>query len=342
MSKISKLGRTIGKGALRVLRAVIPLRGDSRNELMRKIAFLTALTVFLCSGYYLMDEMYLQPLHTQEVTESVRDLYITGESDELPTPETDTPVVYPEGLQENFKGLYRVNPEIGGWLTFKTTGEEDLFEGTVDNPVVQSTDNEKYLTIDFMGDKDKAGTLFFDYKNDLKNLAAERNVLIYGHNLKSGLMFSKFNLLVDPNVSRARTLETLTLDTLYEGKVTYKVFAVMVIDEDATGAAAFGYNRTEFSGDTQFLSFIKNVRKRSLYDFADVDVTAEDQLLMLSTCSNKKDTTLKNGRTVVVARRLREGEDATVDTSKTVINEDVLMPKAWYVNNEKELPKEYR
>lgn len=342
MNRIQKIVKAIGNGIVRALRGIVPIRGDSRREWIRKITFLAALAVFLCSGYYLMDEMYLQPQHTHEVTSSMRDLYIHGETDGIDAEEVPEDIVYPEGLKDSFKALYARNPDIAGWLTFKTTGAEDLFEGTVDNPVVQAADNDKYLDIDFLGNKDKAGTLFFDSRNDLTRLDEERNLIIYGHNLKSGLMFSKFNLLVSQNVQRARTLETLTLDTPYGDKITYKVFAVMIVDADATGSAAFDYIRTEFSNDTQFSAFISNIRARSLYDFGDVDVTAEDQLLTLSTCSNKKDTTLKNGRTIIVARRLREGESAAVDESKTVKNEDVLMPKAWYVNQELALPERYQ
>ena len=342
MNRIKKVLKMIGAKIVRGLRAVVPIRGDSRREWIRKLAFLAALTVFLCSGYYLLSDLYLQPLHTQEITDSMRDLYIHGETGGADADEIPQDVVYPETLKENFKPLYARNQEIAGWLTFKTTGDTDLFEGTVDNPVVQATDNEKYLDIDFLGDKDKAGTLFFDYRNDLTRLDEERNLIIYGHNLKSGLMFSKFNLLVSSNLQRARTLETLTLDTAYGETVTYKVFAVMVLDANATGTSAFNYVKTEFGSDALFSAFIANIRARSLYEFGDVDVTADDQLLTLSTCSNKKDTTLENGRTVIVARRLREGETASVDTSKTIINEDVLMPKAWYVNQELALPEQYQ
>ena len=342
MNRMKKAVQGVGRWVARVLRALIPLRGDSRGELVRKIAFLTALTVFLCSGYYLLDEVYLQPQHTQEVTNSMRDLYIRGETDGVDLDDIPQDIVYPAGLKDNFKALYARNPDIAAWLTFKTTGAEDLFEGTVDNPVVQAEDNDKYLNIDFLGEKDKAGTLFFDYRNDLSRFNEQRNVIIYGHNLKSGLMMSKFNLLVEPNEKRAQTLETLTLDTAYGEKITYKVFAVMIIDADATGASAFNYIRTDFASETRFEAFVENIRERSLYTFGDVDGQAGDQLLTLSTCSNKRDTTLENGRTIIVARRLREGEKADVDASKTKVNPEVLMPKAWYVNSEKPLPKAYQ
>ena len=340
--------KKIARGIVRVLRSVIPVKGDTRSELVRKTAFLLALTVFLCSGYYLVDEVWVQPHYTQQVTQSLRDLYIHGENSEIiPPDDTITDIEIPEGVVDRFVPLYRRNQDVVSWLTFKANSDgktADLFNGAIDNPVVQAEDNDYYLYRNYLGEKDKAGTLYMDYRNDLSNLTAERNVVIYGHNLNSGLMFSKFNLLVSGKVERARALTTLTMDTLYGEKITYKVFAVMVIDADKAieDSAKFNYIRTEFSNDDAFAGFVKKIRDRSLYDYGDVDVLPSDQLLTLSTCSNKRDTTLKEGRTVIVARRVREGEDVKVDTTKTVLNEDVLMPKAWYINKKKELPEVYQ
>ncbi len=323
---------------VRFLSAVIPMAGDSARECIRKIAFIVAVLVFIGSAAYLVDDLLLQPRHTQRVTETLRDLYYEEQPDKSETDDTET-IVYPEGMNEAFRSLYRRNSDVRGWLKFETTGD-DLFGGAIDNPVVQRADNEFYLTHDFLGDTDKAGALYFDYRNDLSAEGENRNLIIYGHNLNSGLMFSRFNLLAKSNLQRARRLTTLTLDTLYEQR-TYKVFAVMIINANAAEESVFNYIRTEFT-DESFAQFIDDVRKRSLYNFADVDVTAEDELLTLSTCSNKRETHLKDGRTVIVARRLREGEEPTVDTEKTVLNETVLMPKMWYMAQGKALPEAYQ
>ena len=48
---------------------------------------------------------------------------------------------------------------------------------------------------------------------------------------------------------------------------------------------------------------------RSLFDTG-VDVSADDQIVLLSTCSYEMD----GFRTVIAARKVREGEDTTVDT----------------------------
>ncbi len=329
--------KKIGRGIVCALYSVIPVVGDPKQEWLRKIAFLLALFVFIGSAAYLIDDMVLQPRHTQAVVETLRDLYYTDSS--VDDEEKEDTTVYPEGMLETFRSLYRRNADVRGWLTFSTEGE-DLFDGAIDNPVMQTADNDYYLTHDFLRDIDKAGSLYFDCRNDLSAEGVNRNLIIYGHNLKSGLMFSRFNLLAKSNLNRARQLTTLTLSTLYE-EYTYKVFAVMIVNANTEEEPVFNYIRTQFT-DEEFAGFIDDVRSRSLYDFGDVDVTAEDELLTLSTCSNKRETYLKDARTVIVARKLREGEEPTVDTAKTVLNEDVLMPKMWYVAQGLELPRVYQ
>lgn len=329
--------KKIGRGFVRALSSVIPAVGDSKQEWLRKLAFLLALLVFIGSAAYLVDDLVLQPRHTQAVVDTLRDLY-HADSTADPEPEEDT-TVYPEGMLEEFRSLYRRNADIRGWLTFATEGE-DLFGGAIDNPVMQTTDNDYYLNHDFLKEIDKAGSLYFDHRNDLSPEGENRNLIIYGHNLNSGLMFSRFNSLAKSNINRARQLTTLTLSTLYE-QHTYKVFAVIIVNANAEEEPVFNYIRTQFT-DEAFTQFIDDVRSRSLYEFGDVDVTADDELLTLSTCSNKRETHLKNGRTVIVARKLREGEDPAVDTTKTILNEDVLMPKMWYVAKDLELPEIYQ
>lgn len=339
--KITIALRATGKRVLGFLKNVIPVVGDTKREWVRKIVFLLSLLVFIGSAGYLMDDLWLQPLRTQHITESTREWYrIDKNNTPVLQPEADDTTVYPEGIDPSFLSLYRRNNDVRAWLTFATTGD-DLFNGAIDNPVVQTTDNEFYLSHNYLKQPEKAGTLYFDYRNDLSLGGKNRNLLIYGHNLNSGLMFSKFNLLASGNVDYAKRLTTLTLDTWYGEHITYKVFAVMIINADMGQEPMFDYMRTEFT-DGSFMRFVGELRKRSLFDFNDVDIQETDEIITLSTCSNKRETHLKNARTVIVARRVREGEEKTVDTSKTVKNTDVLMPKMWYIETGKELPEEYR
>ena len=336
--------RQIPRAIMRVFRSVIPAAGDSGREWIRKIAFLSALLVFIGAGYYLIDELLVQPQKMTATATTLRDWFYSGDDDDefLAQHGGVDPTVYPDGMDPAFKRLYRANSDVRGWLKFTAGSEKnDVFDGNIDNPVVQTADNDYYLDRDFFGNYDKGGTLFFDYRNDLSAELPNRNTIIYGHNLSNGLMFSRFNRLVTGDVSKGRQLTTVSLRTLY-GEVTYKVMAVMVLNADQSEGPVFNYLRTEFSTESSFMRFVKEIRKRSLFDYNDVDVIEGDDLLTLSACTNKRESKLNNGRVVIVARRLRDGESATVDTSKTVKNDDVLMPLAWYTNQNKELPAEYQ
>lgn len=65
--------------------------------------------------------------------------------------------------------------------------------------------------------------------------------------------------------------------------------------------------------------------KRSMVNTG-VDLNENDKTVMLSTCSYE----YEGFRTVIVARKVRDGEDATVDTSKITENENALYPDIWY------------
>ncbi len=329
--------KAIGYALLNGLMAIIPMAGDSKREWMRKIAFLCAIVVFIGSVTYLLDELVWKPNHTKTVHVQLQELYYEQQMGENPEEEDTTQ--YPLGMNDAFRSLYRRNNDLRGWLKFATEGE-DLFDGAIDSPVVQAADNEFYLDRDFLKQSDKAGSLYFDYRNDLSMTGENRNLIIYGHNLHSGLMFSRFNRLAKPNEALAKRLTTLTLNTLYEEAV-YKVFAVMIVNANSAEEPVFNYIRTEFS-DESFMAMVDEIRARSLYDFGDVDVVASDELLTLSTCSNKRETRLKDARTVIVARKVREGEDKRVDTTKTTLNADVQMPKMWYIAGGEALPEVYR
>ena len=75
----------------------------------------------------------------------------------------------------------------------------------------------------------------------------------------------------------------------------------------------------------QTQDYIDSVLVRSIINTG-VDVRSDDQLLTLSTCSYE----FKDARFVVVARKVRKGESASVDTSAAVMNPNPLYPDVWY------------
>ena len=84
----------------------------------------------------------------------------------------------------DFAPLQERSPNIKGWL---------FAEGTnVDYPVVQTDNNDYYLTHLYNGEANASGALFLDYRNN--GLFMDQNTVIYGHHMQNGSMFGSLNL----------------------------------------------------------------------------------------------------------------------------------------------------
>lgn len=58
----------------------------------------------------------------------------------------------------DFNRLCRINSDTVGWLFIPGT--------KINYPIVQTTDNDKYLHTGFNGEDNVAGTIFLDYESD--------------------------------------------------------------------------------------------------------------------------------------------------------------------------------
>lgn len=196
----------------------------------------------------------------------------------------------------NFKALealYEKNSDTVGYLTVADTDAT--------GPILQATDNDYYLNVDFYHNKSKYGSRFADYRN---NISAEgptdRNTIIYGHYTDEKLLFAEINKYQDIDFYRAHP--TVNFQT-FKADIDYEVFACFITGTDADYGEVFDYTRINFKSDDDFLKFIKQVKKRSMIDTG-VKVKKNDQILTLSTCSRK----FKGARFVLMARRVQADE----------------------------------
>ena len=96
-------------------------------------------------------------------------------------PESDQPE---GGVLQKFAQLYEENPDFAGWLRIPGT--------KIDYPVMsRAGDNNYYLDKNFEQQHDKNGSLILDYRNDISTngTAVGQNLIIYGHNMRTGVMF---------------------------------------------------------------------------------------------------------------------------------------------------------
>lgn len=310
----------------RALRGNVPLPCDSKREIVRKSIFWLSIVLVTGALTYILYNVWWLPSFTKNLYSDVAQDY---------RPETVGTVTqgnYPQQMQLSFKTLYDRNPETRGWLSFHAKGNQDFLN--IEYPIMYSGDNNKYLTVDFNGNKNKNGALFFDMRAKLNSPEdTNTSLIVYGHNMASGQMLAGLNKFIG-NVNNARVAPTLTMNTLFANG-QYKVFAIIITDEDAEQKHYFNVRRTQFGDDEDFLGYIEHLRARSLFDYP-VDVQAGDELLLLSTCTVHSSAKIDNGRLTVVARKVRADESATVDTSRIVKNKDVIMPYAWYTLQNKQ------
>ena len=205
-----------------------------------------------------------------------------------PSPQPLNKQVYNDRITHLQKEFH---PHIMGYISINDILEE---------PIMQS-DNSYYLTHDSLGNENPTGALFFDESCDLRN--TPDNLVVHGHNMKNGLMFGALKRYKVKDSEFYHTHPFISLDTLYE-KETYVIFAVSVIDIRHNNANFVHFMQFNFSDSNNKLEYINNILSKSLL-ISKVDVTPEDKLLTLATCSSD----IHNERLLVVARKLRPEED---------------------------------
>ena len=196
-----------------------------------------------------------------------------------------------EQIQDRFILLLQINPETVGWIKVGNLADE---------PVVYR-DNEFYLNHDFYQKKSSSGTVFVDVENtDLEN---DKYVIVYGHDLRDG---SKFGSLKEYlNIEQLKNNIVIEWSSLYSSEaekyVVFSVFDSSMLEENKNYFDLRRFDEIDLDGTKKF---IEEIRERSLYDIP-VDVTAEDQIMVLVTCSYKHE----DGRLLIFCRKVRKAED---------------------------------
>ena len=187
-----------------------------------------------------------------------------------------------------YSTLHAQYPDLAGWLRIDGT--------QIDLPVMQAADNDYYLHSNIDGAEDINGTLFLDYRADA--VKPSTNLIIYGHNMRSGAMFGGLKQYLDE--AYVAEHEMIQFDTIYE-KQTYQVIAVCLSEVGYQDEGQYKYyNFIEAESNEDFNAFLGTIRKCAVYDKTQ-DVTKSDSLLTLSTCNNY----VEDGRLFVVAKKIQ-------------------------------------
>lgn len=207
-----------------------------------------------------------------------------------PTP-APTPFVFDETkILPEYRPLYEINHDLVGWLKIDGT--------SIDYPVLQRDDEAFYLSHDFYGKTNVNGQLILDAGCD--PYTPSLNLVISGHNMKSGKMFGSLQSFA--SASFARKHPVIEFDTLFRKGRYFVVTAFYTWDHEAR-EDGFRYN-VDIRYSLQLSMFLDQLEPLKLYDTG-VSIEFGDELIMFSTCSYQTD----DGRFVVIARRARPDEE---------------------------------
>lgn len=239
---------------------------EKRTEkIVTNIILVIAIAVFLFSGYKLYG-IFSEYGKGESEYNSIQKLAIT----------TVVPSAAEENLPEetfvvDFEKLKEINSDVVGWIQFEEPSQ-------ISYPLVKGTDNDKYLTTTFEGNKNSAGALFLDMDNE--GDFSDRNTFIYGHNMKNGSMFGRLR-----KYKTSSFCEEYPYFYIYtpDGKVSkYEVFSVCIVKDTSESYTKW------FADDAAFKDYIDYIRSISLYQTG-AEVDASSKIVSLSTCTNVSD-----------------------------------------------------
>lgn len=245
----------------------------------------------------------------------------------------NTEVTTPNGkvynIKQDWNELASINSEIVGWINMP---------GTIINyPVLKHSGDgpnyQYYLHRNYDESYYFAGSIFIDYRSS--NGVKSRNIITHGHHMNDGSMYGA--LLgygkYTGNVDFYKQCPTLFFNTP-AGNEQWIVFSVYKTNTLEAHGAFFNYLMGSFDSDAQYMNYIYNVKIRSLIDVP-VPINENDQIITLSTCSYE----YSDFRTVVVARKIRPGEDVRAYVSNATVNNNAVWPEVYYRDNGGTRPK---
>lgn len=225
-------------------------------------------------------------------------------------------VIFPANIQLKYAKLYATNTDFVGYLSADGVN--------LSLPVVQKKDgkDEYYLKKNFYGKTTKYGCPFVTHLNNIDPL--DTNTVIFGHHMNDGTVFGALDKY--KTIDGFKSAPVITFNTMYKD-YQWKVIAAFITNayEEQDNGYVFRYYFTSLSTEERYSAYLSELAQRSLYDTG-VDVLPSDKILTLSTCSHE----FEEARFVVVARLVRDGELAEVDTTRATVNPNPRYPQAYY------------
>ncbi len=242
---------------------------------MKKNVYRFLLLVCCCVfaySVYQLGSIYFEYYQIERETSDIVNQFVVEDTEETPEQEELDPLK----RVINFEELLKTNTDVIGWLYIPNTN--------IDEPILQSDDNDYYLYRTLYKKNSKAGSLFADFRNS--NTLEDTCTIIYGHNMKNGSRFHNLRYFMKQDFF---TENSKVYVYLPNGEVNeYEIFSAALID---------AYDKL-YSSTYTYDEFMSEANRQAKFKR---EVNGEESpLLMLSTCYD----TTSDRRYVIFAKQV--------------------------------------
>ena len=250
---------------------------NNKKKIIIIVCVVIAILLLIGGAVFLRSKLANKPTETLTTQELIGD----------PTKEVIDSKGQGINLQEEALALSLQYSDVVGWLMVPGT--------SIDTPIFQSADNDRYLRKNRDNVYTGWGETFLDYVCDINKVDSPyAHYIIYGHNTgkQEDICFnSLLNYKNEEFLKNHKYIEFSTINENYK----WEIFSVYVTDTNDF------YIDVTFSDDADYMSFLNARKAKSIFNTG-VEVTKDDKILTLSTC----DYTRTDGRFVVMAKLVKE------------------------------------
>lgn len=236
-------------------------RKKGKGGIISTIVLIVALAVFCFSAFQLY-QIFSGYHEGKKEYDEVRELAVTGDGEEDEQ----------EDFRVNFDELLGVNSDTVGWIRFYPE------PSTINYPLVQTDDNDLYLSKTFSANENTVGAIFVNcYNNADFN---DKNTIIYGHRMKDSSMFHDLEKYQDESFWKDN--QYFYIYTPDGREITYHIYSAGIVKDTSDTYL------TEFATDEDYQAFLESTKIAGAYDTG-VEVTTDDVVVTLSTCTAASD-----------------------------------------------------
>lgn len=244
------------------------------NKYMKVFFFILLVAIIVASSYYILSNL-LQEKKQQDDFEDIKEIVIDT-SEENQEEAEDKIDLY---------NLYLMNNDVVGWIK--------LEDSNIDYPIMQN--GEYYLRRNIYKEYSSYGTPFLA---EYCNINTSDNLIIYGHHIKSGMMFADLDKY--KSYDYYLNHKAIKLYKLQGTETIEEEYKVIFCFKTTVNKGGFKYyNFYNVTSEADYNSFVEQCRKLSFYN-TEESASYGDKLITLSTC----EYSLNNGRMVVVAKKI--------------------------------------